>query len=82
MRTLETLGACRKLITANKDIANYDFYSKNNISVWHQGTALNLEDVRAPYLMLDKDIYESYSISSFVKTLINTNKKYSGYFGF
>ena len=31
MRTIEILGAKRKLITTNADIKNYDFYNKSNI---------------------------------------------------
>jgi hypothetical protein len=33
MRTIETLGAGRKLLTTNADVVNYDFYHPNNILV-------------------------------------------------
>ena len=33
MRTIETLGLKRKLITTNKNIKQYDFYNENNIFV-------------------------------------------------
>jgi len=33
MRTIETLGKGKKLITTNQDIVNYDFYDSNNICV-------------------------------------------------
>lgn len=33
MRTFEVLGAGRKLITTNKDVENYDFYSPENILI-------------------------------------------------
>lgn len=33
MRTFETLGSCRKLITTNRDILKYDFYNPENIFV-------------------------------------------------
>ncbi len=33
MRTLETIGARRKLITTNRDIEKYSFYNKNNILI-------------------------------------------------
>ena len=32
MRTLETLGAKRKLITANAGFRNYDFYKYGNVA--------------------------------------------------
>ena len=31
IRTIECLGAKRKLVTTNSDIKNYDFYNENNI---------------------------------------------------
>lgn len=33
MRTFETIGAGKKLITTNKSVVNYDFYSSGNICV-------------------------------------------------
>lgn len=33
MRSIETIGADKKLITTNADIVNYDFYNPNNICV-------------------------------------------------
>ena len=33
MRTIEMLGANKKMITTNADIQNYDFYHPNNICI-------------------------------------------------
>ena len=33
MRTLESIGAGKKLITTNKSIQHYDFYNTNNIAI-------------------------------------------------
>ncbi len=70
MRTLETLGSQRKLITTNKNIVEYDFYNHNNIQVIDRDN-LNI-DVSfwttefAPY---SSDIIEKYSLRGWLKEI-------------
>ncbi|GAM59553.1 eps11J [Vibrio ishigakensis] len=71
MRTIEALGAKRKLITTNKEIIHYDFYSEDNILV------VDRNDVNIPHRFLlgnfkeiSDDIYTKYSISSWVKKVL------------
>lgn len=72
MRTFETLGAKRKMITTNKDIVNYDFYNSNNILV------VDRNDIKVPasfiegrYEPLPDEIYMKYSLSNWVKTIFS-----------
>jgi hypothetical protein len=75
MRTFETLGIGRKLVTTNKDIKNYDFYNPNNIMVI---------DRKSP--IVEKDFFESnfdystismikkYELNNWILTIFNIHK--------
>ena len=63
MRTIEVLfGINRKLITTNKDIANYSFYNENNILI------INRENLEIPKSFFEKDFipYPKEFIDSFL----------------
>lgn len=82
IRTLETLGARRKLITANPDVRNYDFYSFGDVAVAKpDGSFTNLgnEYFLRPYHDLPSDIYRSYSLHAFASALIGEGPAYDGY---
>ena len=78
IRVLEALGAKKKLITTNEDVVNYDFYRRENIYVY-DGKQVNLSDpfFTQPYQELDEDVYEKYSLRSWLKTML-TNSEYNG----
>ena len=79
MRTLETLGARRKLITANADVRNYDFFEYGNVAVWDESRGIDAAFFSEPYHELPKEIYDGYSIASFVRSLVGEGRPYSGY---
>ena len=79
MRTLETIGAHRKLITANPDAALYDFASKGDVAVWRGKDSVSPRFFSKPYRMLPDEVYRSYSIETFVKTLLGNEPAYEGY---
>lgn len=79
MRTLETLGAHRKLITANADIKNYEFFRKNNVFVLEDGASPDKSFFSRPFDALPHNVYESYSIASFVRTILGEDAGYQGY---
>ncbi len=79
MRTLETVGAHRKLITANPDAAFYDFARSGDVAVWDGAGSIPVGFFDAPYRELSDEIYGSYSIESFVKALLGEDCEYHGY---
>jgi hypothetical protein len=74
MRTIEALGARRKLITTNADVLNYDFYHPNNILV------VNREEVQIPesfieskYVEVESNMYRMYCIHEWVSRIFQSN---------
>ena len=79
MRTLEAIGAHRKLITANPDAALYDFASKGDVAVWSGKGSVPSQFFTTPYQVLPDEVYRSYSIETFVKALLGNEPAYEGY---
>lgn len=79
IRTLETLGARRKLITANTDVRNYDFYAYGNVALVNRSSEVDSSFYTIPYHELPTEIYESYSLSAFANTLLGQGSEYTGY---
>lgn len=71
IRTIECLGAKRKLITINKDIKKYDFYNEKNILIYDENIDFNSEFFVSEYEELPKNIYEKYSLRNWLKEIIN-----------
>ena len=72
MRTFETLGANKKLITTNQSIRDYDFFTSNNICVIDRNKPLlptNFFD--SPFTPLPPSIRERYSITGWLSELIS-----------
>ena len=61
MRTMECLGARRKIITTNEEIMGYDFYRKENVYVY-RGRMDRKDPFSSEYVDLPEDIYEKYSL--------------------
>lgn len=79
MRTIEMIGSQKKLLTTNRHIKNYDFYNENNICIVdREKPNLHIDFFQTPYLELDKNIYEKYSLDSWLKNIFlqqyNLNK--------
>lgn len=70
IRVLETLGAKRKLITANTDVRNYDFYCEENIYVYEGIIDMNAPFFVKPYKEIENRVYEKYSLNSWLKEII------------
>lgn len=70
MRTFETLGSHRKLITTNKDILNYDFYHKSNVMVIdRENPHLDSLFFEIPFQDVDEEILFKYSIDGWAKEI-------------
>lgn len=79
MRTLETIGAHRKLITANPDAVLYDFASRGDVAVWRGEGSIPPDFFETPYRVLPDEVYRGYSIETFVRTLLGDEPAYEGY---
>lgn len=67
MRTIETLGKRKKLITTNKDIVNYDFFDPSNICVIERDNPVVSEEfISNPYKPVDDQVYKKYSLGQWV----------------
>lgn len=72
MRTIETLGAGKKLITTNETIINYDFYSSNNILIIYSKN--DLEKIKS-FLNKEPEVVKSevlkrYQLKKWVEDII------------
>ena len=70
IRVLEALGARKKLITTNEDVVNYDFYRPENIYVYDGSIDMNDVFFKKPFSDVKPEIYEKYSLRSWLKTII------------
>lgn len=70
MRTIEAIGAQKKLITTNPNIVNYDFYDKNNILIINRDNPKIPEEfIINQYNQLPSYIYNKYSIDSWIASI-------------
>lgn len=68
MRTIEILGAKRKLFTTNDDVKNYDFYDENNIFCFDRNnTNIEIDFLNKNNKEIDDNIYEKYSLTQWIK---------------
>lgn len=70
IRVIEALGAKKKLITTNEDIINYDFYRPENIYLYDGKMDLNNIFFKTSYIDIDQNIYEKYSLRSWLKEIV------------
>jgi hypothetical protein len=72
MRTLETLGAQKKLITTNKNIQQYDFYNSENICIINRHDPIVPVDfLIQPYRQVSEMIRSRYSITGWIHEIFN-----------
>lgn len=70
MRTIETHGMRKKLITTNMNIKKYDFFNENNILIVDRKKPIIPESfVESDYEMLSENLYEKYSLSNWLKEI-------------
>jgi hypothetical protein len=72
MRSIEVLGANRKLITSNTSISNYDFYHQNNVLIVdRKNPKLPETFFNLPYIEIDQKIYTKYSIEGWISDIFS-----------
>ena len=70
MRTIETLGAKKKLITTNPNVKEYDFYRPENILIVDRYTPIiPKEFIETSWKELPVEVYKKYSISSWLNII-------------
>ncbi|WP_214228859.1 hypothetical protein [Pedobacter sp. B4-66] len=75
IRTIEALGADKKLITTNAHIKAYDFYNPQNILVIDRENPVVPESFFAtPYCMVNPRLKHKYSIEGWVTELFDLKK--------
>jgi hypothetical protein len=73
MRTIELLGAQKKLITTNVDIVNYDFYNPNNIIIIdRENPFIDNNFLKSDFEPVPEEITLKYSISEWLKRMVIT----------
>lgn len=73
MRTLETLGARKKLITTNAAVKTYDFYSPSNICVIDREAPVIPKDfLISAYAELDPVIYQRYRLAGWLDEIFKS----------
>lgn len=78
MRTIEMLGMKKKIITTNKDIANYDFYNPNNIHIIDRNDVkFDINFLKSKYIEIPENVYEEYTLESWLEDVFDTEKELS-----
>lgn len=70
IRTIECIGAKKKIITTNEDIKNYDFYCEENILIYNKNYKTNIKFFESAYKEIPTEIYKKYSLSSWVSEIL------------
>jgi hypothetical protein len=71
MRTLETLGASKKLLTTNAAIFDYDFYDSANIAVIdRRSPSIDPDFLRSAYSPLAPSIVARYSLAGWLDEVL------------
>ncbi len=68
MRTIEAIGANKKLITTNQDIKNYDFYDEDNICILDkENIDIKNDFFEKPYKQISEVIKNRYCLDSWIE---------------
>lgn len=71
MRTLETLGASKKLLTTNAAVFDYDFYDSANIAVIdRRSPSIDPDFLRSAYSPLAPSIVSRYSLAGWLDEVL------------
>lgn len=71
-RVFEALANQKKLITTNKTIVEYEFYSPENIQIIETDTIdIDLDFFKTPYKPLQENIYYKYTLDNWINTVFS-----------
>ena len=75
MRTIEILGANRKLITSNDNIKFYDIYHPNNVLIVNRKNPLvDLKFINSKYQTLNNDTILKYELKNWLLSIFGENQ--------
>lgn len=73
MRTIEMVGACRKIITTNAEVEKYEFYiPSNQIVISRDMINIEKELIVKDYVNVEQNIYEKYTIRGWIGDLFKS----------
>ncbi len=71
MRTIEMLGANKRMITTNQKVRHYDFYHEDNIQIIdREAPQVDADFFKADKYEIDAEIKERYHVDYFVRELL------------
>lgn len=74
MRTLEMLGASKKIVTTNKHIVEYDFFNPQNIAIIdRENPKIDASFFKSEFVEVDNNIRERYSIGGWLLEIFKMN---------
>lgn len=74
-RIFEAMAMEKKIVTNNPEIRNYNFYNPENILILEDDFSnLNRHFFETPYKKLPKDIYDYYTLESWIDRVFNIAK--------
>lgn len=74
MRTIEMIGAGKKLLTTNNEVVHYDFYDSNNMQyIDRDNPIIDKSFFETGYRNIDASIYERYSIQGWLQEVFTPN---------
>jgi hypothetical protein len=72
MRTFETLGAQKKIVTTNVSVRDYDFFKAENICVIDRATPnIPADFLQSPFAPIDESTYAKYAIGGWLKEVLD-----------
>lgn len=72
MRTIETIGSRKKLITTNSDISEYNFYRSENICVIDRNNPIiPMDFFQTDYIDIDETVYMEYSLGQWIREIFD-----------
>jgi len=71
-RIFEAMALQKKLITTNKNIAQYDFYNPNNILIIDaDNISIPVSFLNSEYEPLNEQVYQKYTLENWIQTVFN-----------
>jgi hypothetical protein len=70
MRSLETFGSQKKLVTTNHSVGDYEFYNSNNICIIdRKNPRIPYSFFKEPFILASPSVYERYSLHGWVNEI-------------